>query len=224
VAISRPAVAVALALIVSACSSTAAPAPAGTTGTIPAGTSAAPPAAVDPGQVAAATSILMAATFADPASLRALAGIRFSAPGVEAAAALLHGGATGDTLWAATFVYASSATDPAPLRSVATDPAASAAVHAMAAAGLVGNGDVGGFPVLVASLGSADQMPSSDPPETTWEFAADVLERFTHAGIGPSLDATDSERSTAQVAWTDWLAAHTATIRFDSASGLWVIP
>jgi len=172
--------------------------------------------------VAAATTILDAARIADPDTLSALEGIRFSAAGTQAAAALLRAGATGDALWAATYVYGSSGSDPTPLRAVAIDAMASPTIRAMAAAGLVGGGDVAGFEPLIAGLAGNEEMDGAEPAGTVWEFAAQVLERYTHTGFGPMLVATDSERTTIQAKWKSWLDASRATLRFDAASKLWV--
>lgn len=203
--------------LVGACSSAPAPSTSATG-------SAGPPVGSTPtsGGVAAAAAILNAARVADPDSLAALEGIRFSAEGTQAAADLLRAGATGDALWAATYVYGSSGSDPAPLRAVATDASTTATIRAMAAAGLLGRGDVAGFEPLITGLTGNDQMDGAEPAGTVWEFAAQVLERYTHQGFGPTLVASDAERTTIQARWKSWLDANRATLRFDAASKLWV--
>jgi hypothetical protein len=200
--------------VLAACSSS--PAPVGSS-------SAQSSQSADSATVAAATTILQAAHLADAGSLGALESIRFTDAGTQAAASLLKAGASGDALWAATYVYGSSGADPAPLKPIAVDTNASPTVRAMAAAGLLGGGDVAGFDPLIAALGGPDQMEGADPAGTIWEFAGDVLERYTHTGIGPTLAASDAERVTIQATWKTWLDANKAHLHFDTASHLWVI-
>ncbi len=179
-------------------------------------------AAADPAKVAAATTVLKSAKLGDPGSLAALERVRFTAGGTDAASKLISSGATGDTLWAATYVYATSGSDPAPLRSLATGTAASPSIRAMAAAGLVGRGDLAGFDALIAAIGGSSPMDGAAPAGAIWEFAADVLERYTHTGFGPKLAATQAERATIQARWQGWLDQNKARLRFDGPSGLWV--
>jgi hypothetical protein len=203
-------------LVMAACSS--APAPAGS-----GSAQGSQPGSADSATVAAATTILQAANLADAGSLGALEGIRFTDAGTQAAANLLKAGATGDALWAATYVYGSSGADPGPLKPIAIDASATPTVRAMAAAGLLGAGDIAGFDPLVVALGGSDEMDGADPAGTIWEFAGDVLERYTHTGLGPTLAASDAERVTIQATWKTWLDTNKAHLHFDSASHLWVI-
>jgi len=207
--------------IVAACSS----APAASTGPGPTGptTSGVPGPTADATAIAAAQALLNAAKLDNAASLGALESIRFSPAGVEAAKAALGGGASGDQLWAATYVYASSGGDTAPLATVVANTGASASVRAMAAAGLVGRGDVAGFEPLIAGLASSEAMDGSAPAGTIWEFAADVLRRYTSTSLGPTLAATDAERATIQGQWQAWLTDNRAKLRFDGGSQLWVV-
>ena len=76
------------------------------------------PSAAD---VDAASSLLSSVRLDGPDSLAALEGVRLTPAGAAAAADLLASGATGDALWAATYVYASSGDDPAPLKAIASD-------------------------------------------------------------------------------------------------------
>jgi hypothetical protein len=203
-------------LLVAACGSAPAPAT-GATG------SAGPAATADGAATLAARALLGAATLDDERSLGALEGIRFSAAGVEAARVALAGGATGGELWAATYVYATSGTDTAPLAAIVANTNASTSVRAMAAAGLVGRGDVAGFEPLIAGLAGSEPMDGAEPAGKLWEFAADVLGRFTSTGFGPLLEATDAERATIQAQWQAWLSANRASLRFDGATQLWVL-
>lgn len=208
-------------LILSAC--TAAPdgsSPATSPG-LP-GTSPGPGSSAGAGSVEAASSVLGAASLADGATLDALQALRFTPAGTEAAGQLLASGATGDVLWAATYVYASSNTDPTPLLAIAANTNASPSIRAMAGAGLVGAGQVAGFEPLIAALGGSDQMDGAAPAGFIWEFSATVLERYTGAGFGPGLAATDAERTAIQGQWQSWLEANRASLRFDAPSSLWV--
>ena len=155
-------------------------------------------------------------------SLAAIEGVRLTPAGARAAADLLASGATGDALWAATYVYASAGDDPEPLRSIATSTGASPTVRAMAAAGLVGRGEVAGFEPLIAALSASDPMDGTEPAGTTSEFAADVLERYAGTGFGPPLDATEDQRAASQAKWAAWLEANRASLRFDSPSSSWL--
>jgi hypothetical protein len=208
--------------LVAACS----PAPEETpTGSGTANTSAgsgAPKASADSASIDPASSILTAVKLSDDDSLAALQGVRLTTAGTEAAARLLRSGVSGDTLWAATYVYASAGQDTALLRPIATSTTASPSIRAMAAAGLVGLGDIEGFDPLIEALGGSDAMEGSEPAGAIWEFASDVLQRYTHTGFGPTLAATDAERATIQAQWKTWLDANRANLRFDPSSQLWV--
>ena len=92
----------------------------------------------------------------------------------------------------------------------------------MAAAGLLGRGDIAGFDPLIAALAASDPMDGTEPAGTTSEFAADVLERYTGTGLGPLLTASEDERAASQTKWRTWLEANRATLRFDAPSTAWV--
>ena len=170
----------------------------------------------------AATGILNAAKLADRESLDALEGIRFTPAGTAAAAAVLGAGPTGDALWAATYVYASSPGDSAPLLTVAASSTASASVRVMAAAGLTAAGKLEGLDALVGLLGAAGAMDGAEPPDSVWAVAADVLERYTHAGVGPPGAGDEAARTASAAAWSAWLAAKRDHLRFDAPNALWV--
>lgn len=177
------------------------------------------PSAAD---VGAASTLLTAVRLDGADSLAAIEGVRLSPAGARAAADLLASGASGDALWAATYVYASSGDDPEPLRSIATSLGASPTVRVMAAAGLLGRGEIAGFEPLIAALATSDPMDGMEPAGTTSEFAADVLERYTGSGLGPELSASDDERAASQAQWQAWLDANRATLQFDRGSAAWV--
>lgn len=211
-------------LFVAACNAappaTPAATPRGSGGPGPGSAIPAPSASAD--AVTAAATLIGAAKLTDPTSLGALEAIRFTAAGIEAAAAVMAAGGTDDALWAAAYVYASSARDAAPLRTLVQSSTASASVRTLAAAGMVGLGDIDGFEPLIASLDTPEPMAGADPAGTIWEFAAGVLGRYTTAGFGPNLDATDAERTAIAGQWTTWFEANKGTLRFDQPSQLWV--
>ena len=215
-------VAFALPMLIAACAaSTPTLAPAGSPGAPspgPAQGSTGPSAA----DVDAASSLLTSVRLDGADSLAALEGVRLTPAGAAAAADLLASGATGDPLWAATYVYASSGDDPAPLKAIASDAGASPTVRVMAAAGLLGRGDAAGFEPLIAALATADAMDGMEPAGTTSEFAADVLERYAGTGFGPALTASADEREASQAQWTAWLETNRAGLRFDGPSSSWL--
>jgi hypothetical protein len=194
--------------------------PAGSGGSAPGSGGPASSASAD--AVAAAAAAIGAAKLTDGTSLGTLEGVRFTAAGIQAAAGVIAAGGTDDALWAATYVYASSARDPAPLRSLARSTTASASVRTLAAAGLVGLGDIDGFEPLIAGLRTPEPMAGADPAGTIWEFAAGVLRRYTTAGLGPDLAASDAERTTIAGQWTTWFEANKGKLRFDQPTQVWV--
>ena len=209
-------------LLLSGCAaSTPTPAPPGSSGVASPGVTSSNP---EPGaaDVGAASTMLTAVRLDSADSLAAIEGVRLTAAGARAAGDLLKSGATGDALWAATYVYASSGDDPEPLRAVAASTGASPTVRVMAAAGLLGRGEIAGFEPLIAALATSDPMDGMEPAGTTSEFAADVLERYTGAGLGPALTASEDERAASQATWQGWLDANRATLQFDRGSSAWV--
>jgi hypothetical protein len=76
---------------------------------------------------------------------------------------------------------------------------------------------------LLLALAASEQMDGAAPAGYLWEFAADVLERYTHAGFGPGLAATDPERATIVAHWQAWLDTNRDHLRFDATSHLWVV-
>jgi hypothetical protein len=182
------------------------------------GSEAGPTADEEPpaGEVQAAREAIAAATLDDPESVGAVNAVRFSDAGNEAAAQAIGSGATGDELWAAVWVYASSGSDPAVLTSLLDheDPT----IRLMSGAALVSLGDTGGFDALVELIAFDDTVRGSSPPVSVGRFAVSTLERVTQAGI-----ATDDRTAPAQAsaAWAAWLEEHRATLRFDGSTGIW---
>jgi len=166
------------------------------------------------------TQIIQAVDLGNPASIEALDAIRTTAAGVAAATSLLAAHATGDALWAATYVYASSGVDPGPLRLLLAE--SDATVRVMAAAGLVARGDATGFEPLVQALASQDPLAGSEPPQEIWMFAASTLSRFAGPQApDPSPDAGPDDLAANQAEWDQWLKDSGPTLRFDPASATW---
>lgn len=149
------------------------PAPSATTSPAAATPTAAPN--VDPAAVAAARQVIEAADPADPAKLDELsATVRFSAEGEAAARAILADpGADTTAVWAAVWVYGSTAVDPAPLRPFAAH--ADPSIRAMAGAALLALGDPAGFVALVDSLAVEAQLRGAHPARTVRSFALGTL-------------------------------------------------
>jgi hypothetical protein len=209
------------AALIAACSAAPAATTPGPAGVPSSGNAPSSPAGASPGQVATdeAAGRLRSVSLGDPATLAALEQIRFSPAGADAAATILASGASGDLLWAATWVYASSGSDPGVLGPLLAN--ADPSIRAIAAAGLVGRGDQRGFEPLVALLGESGVLAGSAPPSLLWEFAGDVLERYTGAGLGPTLTASDAERVSAAQAWREWLGSNGPRLAFDTTTHRW---
>jgi hypothetical protein len=204
--------------------STGAPgASAGTAGSGAAGSGAAGSGAAGSGADAQAVDrVIRATSLADRASIQALDGIRFATAAAPAAAAVLATHPAGDVLWAATWVYASSGTDPAVLAPLLAD--ADASIRVMAAAALVGLGDRAGLPVISASLAETDPVRGSDPPVAIGDFAAYLLGRYVVAPDAPPLPATADDAAAYPGDWATWLADHQGALRFDQGSHTWNTP
>ncbi|HLA65989.1 MAG TPA: hypothetical protein VJP05_00670 [Acidimicrobiia bacterium] len=168
----------------------------------------------------AAEQIIRDVRLNDPESLAALDEIRFTETGAAAAGSLLATHLTGDLLWAATYVYASSGRDAAPLRGVLVE--ADATVRVMAAAGLVARGDRAGFEPLIRALTDRDLLAGSEPPQEVWTFATTTLVRYAgRQGPVQSPNAGPDELAAAKRAWEQWLRANGDSLRFDSVRGVW---
>ena len=166
----------------------------------------------------AARSVIEGADIANPESISAISAIRFTDEGAMAAAQAIQSGATGDTLWAATWVYGAAGTDPnvlLPLLS-STDPT----IRALAAAPLLAWGRREAAAELVKLLSVDGYVRGSEPPIRVAGFADGTLARFV---LGPTIaeDATPADRVTA---WSAWLAANEATMQFDPGTATWSAP
>ena len=173
-----------------------------------------PPASQPVVSIAAAdcAARIKAVDLADAATVFAVDRCRFTPAGGEASRAALQAGATGDAVWAALWVYVDSASDPAPMRPyVATG---TTSTRAMASAGLVAFGDATGFDGLRVALADTETLDGSTPPLAIQAFALDALERSVVLSNGPS-DAA---------AWSSWLEARSAALRYDPSAGTWSLP
>jgi hypothetical protein len=159
--------------------------------------------------VGTARSKIEAADLSNEATIDALAGIRFTPAGKQAARDVLAAGASGDVLWAATWVYASSAQDPAPLLPLLqnTDPT----IRALSAAALVALGERAGFAALRASVPSVDPLRGSLPAMTVGDFAVATLTRYVETTEVPA-------------DWDTWLGQHAEQLQFDPSHGVWKLP
>lgn len=166
------------------------------------------------------------ANLADASSIYAVDDCRFTTAGEAASALVLANNPSGAPLWAAVWIYGSSASDPAPLRPLLT--AGDASIRAMAAAGLVGFGNSTGFPVLRQALSDASQLQGSDPPMEISDFALDVLERYVIADVAPSpaieVSASELDTTGLRTAWAEWLATHESALYFNDQDGTWSAP
>lgn len=139
---------------------------------------------------------------------------------VAAAEKALSGGASGDQLWAATYVWSNEGSDPEPL--VALLDNESAAVRFMAATGLIARGRIEGFTSLIDSLTDESFLVGFEPPRPVWDAAATSLVRFTGiADNGPPFDADPPRLRLAQERWRAWFEANQARLSFDPERLLW---
>jgi hypothetical protein len=134
---------------------------------------AAAPAAGGAGQPLAA---IRAADLDSEATLSALRLARFTEAGTRAARDFLTSGGDGDPLWAAAWLYASAATDTAPLVPLLDNRDAS--VRVMAAAALAALEHEGGIAVLRKERGNTATLRGSEPPITIAAFSELTLERY----------------------------------------------
>jgi len=161
-----------------------------------------------------ADDLLTAIDATDHATVDALGEIQFTDEGAEASAAAIANGATGDELWAATWVYAGAGTDPSVLVPVLTadDPS----TRVMAAAGALSLGEPSAGQVLVDLLPDRTDLRESEPTVTVGDFAAYTLKRFV---AGPDLSATTPDSVAA--AWQQWWGEHGNSLVFDAPSRMW---
>ena len=163
-----------------------------------------------------------AANLVEPETLDSIAACRFTVEGFHAARDVLAAGGSDDVIWAAIWVYAPGAWDPAPLRPILErdDPT----LRVLAAAGLVALGDETGFDVLAAQTTNRDHLSGSEPPIPIREFVVGTLYRYVGAEGAPGRWTTYEEYLTVDKRWTDWLKANDWKLTFDAETGQWIVP
>lgn len=168
--------------------------------------------------VDAARAAIERATLSDPDSISELSAVRFTDEGAAAAAEVIQSGATGDALWAATWIYGAFGTDPAVLLPLVST--ADTSVRAIAAATLLAWGQREAAGVLVALLSAEGVVRGSEPPLSIAAFARSTLDRFVDGPTIPA-DATPGEHAEA---WQSWLAENEASMQFDLDAATWRRP
>jgi hypothetical protein len=177
---------------------------------------------LDDEDIGAARRLIEAADLTDAETLDEIGALRFSALGEQAARDVLGSGAPDDALWAAAWVYASSASDPEPLRPLLVHTDTS--IRVIAAGALVSLGDPAGFEPLGALLTDDDQLAGSHPPVSIGSFATQTLSRYVEAAGAPAEPASADELAAAQANWVTWLEAHWNELHFDAQRGTWMLP
>jgi len=162
-----------------------------------------------------ADDVLAGMDAADPATVEPLVEIQYTDEGADAAAAAIAGGAAGDQLWAATWVYATSGDDPSVL--VPAFAAADPSTRVLAAAGALALGDSAAGPVLLELLNDQTGLRESEPLVTVGDFAAYTLDRFV---AGPDLPVATTPEEVA-TAWHQWWKAHEPSLVFDPPTRMW---
>jgi hypothetical protein len=162
-----------------------------------------------------ADEMLAAVDATDQETVEPLLEIQYTDEGADAAAAAIANGVTGDQLWAATWVYATSGIDPSVLVPVlsADDPS----TRVLAAAGALALGEASAGPVLVDLVLDPTDLRDSEPAVTVGDFAAYTLGRFV---AGPDLTAATTPDAVAG-AWDQWWTEHEASLVFDPPTRMW---
>ena len=173
------------------------------------------PGGPDSAGVAAARAVIAATKLDDPATVAAIDAIRLTEDGVAAAAAALQAGVSGDALWAATYIYATSGLDPTVLAPAlaSTDPS----IRAIGAAAALSLGDRAAGRILVGLLTEEGNLRGSIPPVGIAAFALGSLDRYVE---GPTVDA-GTPPADAAATWTTWLDAHESAMQYDPETGIW---
>ena len=162
-----------------------------------------------------------AADLLNTEAMDAIDACRFTVEGFHAARDVLAAGGSDDVIWAAIWVYATGAYDPAPLRPILSRE--SPTLRVLAAAGLVALGDASGFDVLAASATNADDLSGSHPSISIREFVVGTFYRYVAADGAPGRWTTYEEFLTVDKRWADWVTANAARMAFDPDTGQWVL-
>ena len=171
--------------------------------------------------VARARALIDATDTGDQQTITALQDIRFTNAGTLAACQRLNEGAVGDALWAATWIYVSSGTEPTPLLPLLANDDPS--VRVLAAAGLTSLGRLEGLDALVDLITVDAGLRGSLPPLTVPEFAAATLSRYTDAAVGDAATSTTEERTAAAAGWSSWLQDNRDRLLFDGERQMWAV-
>jgi hypothetical protein len=161
-----------------------------------------------------------ATNLADAATIQAVDACRYTAAGEQAAREALAAGGSPDQLWAALWVYSTSANDPTPLVPFATNSDPS--VRAMAAATLVAFGDRSGFGALEQLLDEPAQLRGSLPPIGVSTFSMNTLARYVVADGAPTVAPADTAALAG--AWRTWLTTNGAALTYSVADVTWTLP
>ena len=170
--------------------------------------------AVDSAAVEVVRTVITAADFANPDSIRTVLGARYDAGAAEAAAAVLSSGAADGPRWAAVVVYGTAGINPVPLQPLLADLVPS--IRAMAAATLASWGEADAVPVLVELTDDDGLLMGSEPPTSVGAFAAETLGRFVR---GPDV-APGTDPAAVKAAWQAWMAASSGRLVFDPSTGV----
>lgn len=173
----------------------------------------------NPANVDAAVTFIKAADVASNESMEAIEDLRFTPEGLDAAKAVLVTGATGDALWAATWIYASSGREASVLSPLLANGDAS--IRIMSAAALIALGEPGGFTVIKASLSDTSPVHGAVPTTSLASFSVWVLASYVDTPGTPGEAASEAEASAVAAGWSTWLAGHQASLTFDSTTGTW---
>jgi hypothetical protein len=172
-------------------------------------------------EVAIALAVIDAVDLSDEHSVKALVDIQPTSAAVVAASQRLAAGASGDALWAATYVYAEAGTDPEPLLKLTAS--ADPTISVLAAAGLASLGRTEGLAGLVASVSSDAFLRGSHPPATVARFAAVSLARYTADAVPSAPATTADEQAQLAAAWGAWLTDNRARLAFDAVQRIWLV-
>ena len=177
-----------------------------------------PSAALSGPAVDATRAAIDSADITKQESIETLSTARFTHEGAAAAALAIQSGATGDALWAATWIYGASGDDPAILLPLLSS--SDRTIQAMAAASLLAWGRKEAAHVLVTLLSADGIVRGSEPPVSIAALADSTLDRFVD---GPALasDATPEDRA---AAWSSWFTANEASMQFDIDTATWHAP
>jgi hypothetical protein len=139
---------------------------------------------------------------------------------VTAAREALETGASGDQLWAATYVWSNEGGDAEPL--VALLGNEDSAIRYMAATGLIARGRIEGFRPLIEALTDESVLRGFEPPGPVWAAAATALVRFTAISEnGPPFDADPARLQLAQERWRAWFDGNESRLTFDDVDLVW---